>query len=152
MPDFELSQSGKDRQFRERPSGTVSIILAANFPNIRRVRDYIIRADPLPRTATRKIKRFELIRTLENGNGNSALEDHKPWTLSAADRELLQSNVGRAVVAVVRNSQKDPGTTIHPGMNLEIDLGLDSLARAETSRRWNRLSQQTLPLKKHQQL
>ena len=52
--------------------------------------------------------------------------------ISAADRELLESNVGRAVVAAVRNSQKEPGTTIHPEMNLEIDLGLDSLARAET--------------------
>ena len=106
--------------------------LGRELPEYQRVRDYIIRTDPLPRTATRKIKRFELMHMVENGNGNSHLADHKPWELTPADLELVGSDVGHAVVAVIKNNVKDPDTIVHPNMNLEIDLGLDSLGRAET--------------------
>jgi long-chain acyl-CoA synthetase len=43
----------------------------------------------------------------------------------------MASNVGRAVAHAIRSNSKDIDV-IHPNMNLEIDLGLDSLARAET--------------------
>jgi long-chain acyl-CoA synthetase len=39
--------------------------------------------------------------------------------------------VGRAVVTAIRHNSRD-ADRIHPKMNLEIDIGLDSLARAET--------------------
>jgi long-chain acyl-CoA synthetase len=105
--------------------------LGRELPEYQRVRDYMIRAEPLPRTATRKIRRFELKKAVENGLIAGTPKEPKTWELTASDQDALTSNIGEAVVAAVRRNAKDVGA-IHPDMNLEIDLGLDSLARAET--------------------
>jgi long-chain acyl-CoA synthetase len=44
---------------------------------------------------------------------------------------LMSSAAGRATVAAVKQHTRDTEKLIHPQMNFEIDLGLDSLARAE---------------------
>jgi len=105
--------------------------LGRELPEYQRVREYIVRAEPLPRTATRKIKRFELQKEIKAGKISSGEKPpEKVWTFSAEDTTLLESNVGKAVVEVIKRNAKD-AEKIHPQMNLEIDLGLDSLARAE---------------------
>ena len=45
--------------------------LGHELPEYQRVRDYLIRAEPLPRTTTRKVKRFELKNQIE-GSGEIA--------------------------------------------------------------------------------
>ncbi|MFN0280149.1 MAG: AMP-binding protein [Pyrinomonadaceae bacterium] len=105
--------------------------LGRELPEYQRVRDYIIRAEPLPRTATNKIKRFQLKKEIESGIISADAKETKSWEFSPADSILLETNAGKAVVAVIKQNAKD-AETIHPAMNLEIDLGLDSLARAET--------------------
>jgi acyl carrier protein len=72
------------------------------------------------------------MKLLANGNGSARLAEHKTWEFSPGDNELLSSPVGKAVVSAIRNNSKDESALVHPVMNLEIDLGLDSLARAET--------------------
>ncbi len=105
--------------------------LGRELPEYQRVREYIVRAEPLPRTATRKIKRFELQKEIKAGKISSGEKPpEKTWTLTAEDTALLESNIGKAVTEVIRRNAKD-AEQIHPQMNLEIDLGLDSLARAE---------------------
>lgn len=105
--------------------------LGRELPEYQRVREYIVRAEPLPRTATRKIKRFQLQKEIKAGKITS---DEKPpekvWNFTDEDKTLLESNIGKAVVEVIKRNAKD-AERIHPQMNLEIDLGLDSLARAE---------------------
>lgn len=105
--------------------------LGRELPEYQRVHDFVLRADPLPRTTTRKIKRFELASQLEalrqqagNGRRSNAIQ------LSEFDRALMESPAGRATVAALKQHVVDI-EVIHPQMNLEIDLGLDSLARAE---------------------
>jgi len=105
--------------------------LGRELPEYQRVHDFVLRAEPLPRTTTRKIKRFELGSQLEasreqsrNGKGS------KQIAFGEVDRELMESPAGRAVLAVIKQHVGD-NETVHPRMNLEIDLGLDSLARAE---------------------
>ncbi len=105
--------------------------LGRDLPEYQRVRDYIIRVEPLPRTATNKIKRFQLKQEVESGVIASDVKETKAWELSSADSTLLGSNIGKAVVSAIKQNSKDHDL-IHPNMNLEIDLGLDSLARAET--------------------
>ena len=131
VPNFEYLRKEKIANSKEAIRHGLDN-LGRELPEYQRVRDYIIRTDPLPRTATRKIKRFELMRALTNFNGNRQLAEHKAWEFTAADRDLLESDIGRAVVAVIANNAKDCDVEIHPVMNLEIDLGLDSLARAES--------------------
>lgn len=130
VPDFEYLK-------HEKIANSQSVIrfdldnLGRELPEYQRVREYIVRAEPLPRTATRKIKRFELQKELKAGKISAGEKPpEKTWVLSDEDKTMLDSNVGNAVVEVIRRNAKD-ANVVHPQMNLEIDLGLDSLARAE---------------------
>lgn len=105
--------------------------LGRELPEYQRVHDFVLRAEPLPRTTTRKIQRFELRSQLEaqresEGNGRES----KAIVVSDADQALMDSNAGHAVIAAVRQHVAE-SEIISAQMNLEIDLGLDSLARAE---------------------
>lgn len=105
--------------------------LGRELPEYQRMHDFVLRADPLPRTTTRKIRRFELRDQLEAlwaGEGKG--RESKAVVLNDADRALLNSAAGRATVAAIKQHARDI-KLIHPQMNFEIDLGLDSLARAE---------------------
>jgi long-chain acyl-CoA synthetase len=105
--------------------------LGRELPEYQRVRDYLIRVEPLPRTATRKIKRFELKKDIEsNGFVQTEVRETKTWTISDEDKRLMETDAGRAIVSVIKQNKSDV-ETINPQMNLEIDLGLDSLSRAE---------------------
>jgi len=105
--------------------------LGRELPEYQRVHDFVLRADPLPRTTTRKVRRFELRNQLEalRERGSQGRES-KASVLSDADQALMDSPAGRAIVATVKQHLRDI-EVIHPQMNFEIDLGLDSLARAE---------------------
>jgi long-chain acyl-CoA synthetase len=104
--------------------------LGRELPEYQRVHDFVLRAEPLPRTTTRKLKRFELAGQLETLRRQS---DRKGTGMALetteVDRVLMNSPGGRATIAAVKQQLGE--TVIHPQMNLEIDLGLDSLARAE---------------------
>ena len=130
VPDFEYLKKEKIANSREAIRHALDN-LGRSLPEYQRVRDYIIRAEPLPRTATRKIKRFQLRQEIDSGLVSAEPQKAKEWTFSTGDESLLATPSGRAVVAAIRQNSQD-GDLIHPDMNLEIDLGLDSLARAET--------------------
>lgn len=130
VPDFEYLKLSNIANSKEAIRYALDD-LGRELPEYQRVRDYIVRVEPLPRTATRKIKRFELKKAIENGTIGGIAQEKRTWELSAEDNTLLGSNIGKAVVSAVRQNAKDAGV-VHPDMNLEIDLGLDSLARAET--------------------
>jgi long-chain acyl-CoA synthetase len=105
--------------------------LGRDLPEYQRVHDFVLRAEPLPRTTTRKLRRFELagqlaaLRQQSDGQGTvKALE------ISETDQVFMNSQGGRATIAAMKQHMAE-SEVIHPRMNLEIDLGLDSLARAE---------------------
>lgn len=130
VPNFEYLTAAKLPNSREAVRYALDN-LGRELPEYQRVRDYLVRREPLPRTATRKIKRFELKKQIESGEVSSnGLTEKKDWSLQTTDTGLIESNLGRTVAAAIRLQAKD-ADLIHPDMNLEIDLGLDSLARAE---------------------
>lgn len=131
VPDFEYLKIEKIANSKEAIRHALDN-LGRELPEYQRVRDYIIRQEPLPRTATRKIKRFQLKKEVETGEIAAEAKETKTWELSAADSALLETGTAKAVVAAIRQNAKDPEAQIHPSMSLELDLGLDSLARAET--------------------
>ena len=130
VPDFDYLKQTKVANSKEAIRYALDN-LGRDLPEYQRVRDYIIRAEPLPRTGSRKIKRFELKKEIENGGANGRTREKKEWQLTADDRAFLETSAAKTVVAVIRSNAPD-AEVIHPSMNLEIDLGLDSLARAET--------------------
>jgi long-chain acyl-CoA synthetase len=105
--------------------------LGREMPEYQRVHDFVVRAEPLPRTTTRKVRRFELQRELEIAHTSGLRRSNGPGhILSATDQELISSRAGGIVTAIIKEQLAD-APTIHPLMNLEIDLRLDSLARIE---------------------
>jgi long-chain acyl-CoA synthetase len=130
VPDFDYLKANHIANAREAIRFELDN-LGRDLPEYQRVRDYLIRAEPLPRTTTRKVKRFELKNQIEgSGAIAGAKRPAERFVLDAADRALMDSTAGRAVAAAIK--QQSPETEIiHPQMNLELDLGLDSLARAE---------------------
>lgn len=129
VPDFEYLKQAKIANSKEAVRYALDN-LGRELPEYQRVRDYMVRAEPLPRTATRKIKRFALKKEIESGVISAGTPEKKTWELNATDASFLESNIAKAVGGVIKSNAKDTDV-IHPQMNLEIDLGLDSLARAE---------------------
>ncbi len=130
VPDFDYLRAEKIANSKEAIRYAMDT-LGRELPEYQRVRDYIIRAEPLPRTATRKIKRFQLKKEIESGEVAAEAKETKSWEFTAEDTALLATGTAGAVTAAIRQNAPD-AEVIHPSMNLEIDLGLDSLARAET--------------------
>jgi long-chain acyl-CoA synthetase len=129
VPDFEYLKVAKVANSKEAIRYSLDN-LGRELPEYQRVRDYIIRAEPLPRTATRKIKRFELKKEVETGKISAGAPEKKAWQLTDEDKALLATPAAKTVLSAIKQNAKD-AEVIHPQMNLEIDLGLDSLARAE---------------------
>ena len=100
--------------------------LGHELPEYQRVHDFVLRAEPLPRTTTRKTRRFELKEQLESRTGEE--RETEEIGLTEDDASLMESVAGKAIAEAIK---QHTSKTIHPRMNLEIDLGLDSLARAE---------------------
>lgn len=102
--------------------------LGVELPEYQRVHDFVLRAEPLPRTTTRKVRRFELkdqLKVLAEPT-----RETKEVVFTANDHVLMESPAGLSLIAAIRQHMPDV-KAIHPKMNLEIGLGLDSLARAE---------------------
>jgi long-chain acyl-CoA synthetase len=129
VPDFEYLKVKKIANAREilrDEIGKYSNML----PKYKRLMSYQIRKDPLPRTTTRKIKRLELKRLIESGElqdngGGPAMK-----TVSSEDQALMSSPIGQKVLTVLRETHHRK-ESIEPEMNLELDLGFDSMERVE---------------------
>ena len=131
VPDFEYLKREKVANSKEAIRYALDN-LGRDLPEYQRVRDYMIRAEPLPRTGSRKIKRFELKKEFESGVANGHAGEKKDWEITADDQKLLDSPAAQTVVSIIKSNAREDEGPIHPSMNLEIDLGLDSLGRAET--------------------
>jgi long-chain acyl-CoA synthetase len=107
--------------------------LSAQIASTKRIGSYEIWQDDLPRTTTRKLKRFEIEKRVKaNGAGKSGDADistRKPLT-EEEQAWLQQSDVQRAL-GVLRASAADSKKEIRPNDNLELDLGFDSMQRVE---------------------
>ena len=101
--------------------------LSVELPAHKRVLGYDITLDELPRTTTRKLKRFEVETELRARQERAAQEAERPSGEDAA--WAAQPDVAR-VLGVVREVVK-PGVALSPDAHLELDLGLDSMERVE---------------------
>ena len=97
--------------------------LGAQLPAPQRLTSLEIRHEPLPRTPTRKIKRFVVLQQVGSGTEVSAEIDERP------DAGSETSGWTREVEALVaRFAQRD---AVRPQDHLDLDLGLESLDRIE---------------------
>lgn len=108
--------------------------LSARLPSTKRIGSYEIWQEDLPRTTTRKLKRFEIEKRARANQGKGQADsgislDQRPLTTEESEW-LDQPDVQRAL-KLVRNAARNASGTLRPTDNLELDLGLDSMQRVE---------------------
>lgn len=108
--------------------------LSAQLASTKRVASYEIWQEDLPRTTTRKLKRFEIEKRVRANEargqqGEAEVAAEKPIT--DEERGWMQEPDVQRALAIVREAARKPPAEIHPGYNLELDLGLDSMQRIE---------------------
>jgi long-chain acyl-CoA synthetase len=108
--------------------------LSVQLPSTKRIGSYEIWQEDLPRTTTRKLKRFEIERRVLSKQGKGWLpgsEIAADAPSSAQDEAWLQQDDVRRAVSIIREHARTAPQTIRPAANLELDLGLDSMQRVE---------------------
>jgi long-chain acyl-CoA synthetase len=108
--------------------------LSQQIASTKRIGSYEIWQEDLPRTTTRKIKRFEVEKRVKTNQSRKVAEDSElpaepPLTADEA-AWLDQSDVQQAL-KIVREAARPAPPTLRPTHNLELDLGLDSMQRVE---------------------
>ncbi|MGE3274499.1 MAG: AMP-binding protein [Vicinamibacterales bacterium] len=102
--------------------------LAIGLPAHKRVLGYDVWFEPLPRTTTGKLKRFEIQRMVVERREQARQALAAP--LSAADQAWeVEPHPAAALPIVVARARA--GSRVTPAANLELDLGLDSMERVE---------------------
>ncbi len=129
VPNFEHLKARKIANAREILRDEIAA-LSNQLPKYKRLMSYQIQKDPLPRTTTRKIKRLELKRMIESGALQEAEPARPPETASPEDQALMASAVASEVLRCLREGHRRQ-MPVDPSMNLELDLGFDSMERVE---------------------
>jgi len=104
--------------------------LSAKLPSTKRILSYEIWQNGLPRTTTRKIKRFEVEQRVKRGEGVQATTA-APRELTPEEAKWIQRPDVSKVLGIIQAASKLKKDTPHPSDNLELDLGLDSMERVE---------------------
>jgi len=97
--------------------------LGPRLPAYKRLSDWALVREPLPRTQLGKYQRHKLAAVLERAARGQG-PGETPW--SADDLALLESPRGRQVWDWLK--AKFPDKTLHPDTSPQLDLGIDSLA------------------------
>jgi long-chain acyl-CoA synthetase len=108
--------------------------LSLQLPSTKRIGSYEIWQEALPRTTTRKLKRFEIEKRVrenqaEARSGDADVGAERPS--SAEDIAWLEQPDVQRALEIVREASRIKPQSIRPGDNLELDLGLDSMQRVE---------------------
>jgi long-chain acyl-CoA synthetase len=129
VPNFDYLKTNKIANAREFLRDQIAAF-SNQLPKYKRLMSYQIQSDPLPRTTTRKIKRLELKELVESGALQSSDNAPAPAAAQAEDKALMESAVGQEIINCLRETYHRD-MPIDPNMNLELDLGFDSMERIE---------------------
>jgi long-chain acyl-CoA synthetase len=108
--------------------------LAPGLASTKRIGSYEIWQEDLPRTTTRKIKRFEVEKRVRANQAKNIADDpelpsEKPLTADEA-AWLDQPEVQRGL-KIIRETARSAPPVLRPTLSLDLDLGLDSMQRVE---------------------
>ncbi|HWZ82523.1 MAG TPA: AMP-binding protein [Terriglobales bacterium] len=133
VPNFEVLRERKIVNSKEAIRFDIES-LSHKIATTKRLGGYEIWQDDLPRTTTRKLKRFQIekkVRELQKGGGPGEGEIGTEKPLTDEERAWLEREDVKGALEVVRESSRNKLAEIHPTHNLELDLGLDSMQRVE---------------------
>src|ERR1700678_1851781 len=139
VPNFELLRERKIVNSKEAIRGEIEA-LSHKIASTKRLGSYDIWQEDMPRTTTRKLKRFQIEKKVRerqlSQNGGAADLNSEESTVEAVPLTseeqswLERENVKRAL-EIVREASRGPLDNIRPSHNLQLDLGLDSMQRVE---------------------
>jgi len=133
VPNFDVLRERKIVNAKEAIRFDIEA-LSHKIASTKRLGSYDIWQEDLPRTTTRKLKRFQIekkVRELQQrgGNGNTDIGTEKP--LTDEERAWLERDDVKSALTIVRDVARNKPDSIRPTHNLELDLGLDSMQRIE---------------------
>jgi long-chain acyl-CoA synthetase len=132
VPNFERLRERKIVNTKEAIRFEIEA-LSHKIASTKRLGSYDIWQEDLPRTTTRKLKRFQIekkVRELmQRGGGNAEVGTEKP--LTAEEQIWLEREDVKRARAIVGDASRNQLGEIRPAHNLELDLGLDSMQRVE---------------------
>ena len=132
VPDFDVLRERKIVNAREVVRFDVEN-LSMELPSTKRILSFDLWPDPLPRTSTRKLKRFEIQKRVlagERSGQEGASAGAVAEEPTAEEAVWLAQPEVRKAVAVIRAAGKSQKPLL-PSSNLELDLGFDSMERVE---------------------
>lgn len=106
--------------------------LSVQLPSHKRVLSYEVWTGDLPRTTTRKLKRFEIERRVVERAAAAEGVTQAPEGRVLSETDLAwsaQPDVARALQVIASTAKN--AAAIHPDANIELELGLDSMERVE---------------------
>ena len=108
--------------------------LSSQIASTKRIGSYEIWQEDLPRTTTRKIKRFEVQKRVKANQAKKLSDDaelpaEKP--LTPEETAWLDKPDVQRGLKIVRETSHSAPPNLRPTNNLELDLGLDSMQRVE---------------------
>src|SRR5438067_2503442 len=132
VPNFELLKERKIVNAKEVIRFDMEG-LSAQLPSTKRIGSYEIWQEALPRTTTRKLKRFEMEKRVRANQkqGHPDSEVSAEPALSSEDTAWLEQPEVQKALKIIREAAKTGSARIRPSDNLELDLGLDSMQRIE---------------------
>lgn len=133
VPNFDVLKERKIVNAREVIRFDIEN-LSSQLASTKRVASYEIWQEDLPRTTTRKIKRFEVEKRVRANQkigraSDDELSSGKP--LSDNEKIWLEEASVRRALGIIKESARSATSQIRPDHNLELDLGLDSMQRVE---------------------
>jgi len=131
VPNFEVLRERKVVNAKEVIRFDVEG-LSAKLASTKRISSYEIWQEDLPRTTTRKLKRFEIEKRVR-GKSRAGVSDplDPARTISSEDAAWLEQPPVQRALKVIREYAANAPENLRPGDNLELDLGLDSMRRVE---------------------
>lgn len=132
VPDFEVLKQRKIVNTKEVIRFDLEG-LSQQLPATKRILSYEIWQEDLPRTTTRKLKRFEIEKRVmaNRAKAKSGAEISEAPSLSVDDLSWLEQPDVQRALKVIREAATTAAPEIRPEDNLELDLGLDSMQRIE---------------------
>ncbi len=105
--------------------------LSKQYPPYKRIMGFVVASEDLPQTRLGKLKRFEIKdRYLDELMGLGLRKIDEEVSLSDEDLKILSSRIAKKIIKTL-SKETDLERQIRLDDHMEIDLGFDSLGRAE---------------------
>lgn len=128
VPDFEVLRQRGQVNVREMVKWELEG-LGLDLPSPQRVTSLELRSEPLPRTTTRKIKRFELLREVVERGPAAPATVSAPAAARAREQAVDEPPWAHQVRQIIARNASVEG--VSRPQHLDLDLGLESLDRIE---------------------